>query len=156
MPVGAVLGGVLSGWVSKVTRQGRAVVVSVVIWGAAMALLGLAVALAGWLRLPMLVAALVCLAIGGAADMASAAFRQAMLQSAADDAVRGRLQGVFIVVVAGGPRIADVLHGYAAGAVGTAWATGGGGLLVIIFTIAVTLAVPAFWRYVPTSRAPLG
>ena len=156
MPVGAVLGGVLSGWVSKVTRQGRAVVVSVVIWGAAMALLGLAVALAGWWRLPMLVAALVCLAIGGAADMASAAFRQAMLQSAADDAVRGRLQGVFIVVVAGGPRIADVLHGYAAGAVGTAWATGGGGLLVIIFTIAVTLAVPAFWRYVPTSRAPLG
>ena len=156
MPVGAVLGGVLSGWVSKVTRQGRAVVVSVVIWGAAMARLGLAVALAGWWRLPMLVAALVCLAIGGAADMASAAFRQAMLQSAADDAVRGRLQGVFIVVVAGGPRIADVLHGYAAGAVGTAWATGGGGLLVIIFTIAVTLAVPAFWRYVPTSRAPLG
>jgi len=151
MPLGAVLGGVLSGWISKVTRQGRAVVVSILIWGAAMALLGLAVGLAGAWRTPMLVAALVCLAVGGAADMASAAFRQAMLQSAADDAVRGRLQGVFIVVVAGGPRIADVLHGYAAGGIGTAWATGGGGLLVILFTILVTMAVPAFWRYVPKS-----
>ena len=53
------------------------------------------------------------LVVGGAADMASAAFRTSMLQSAADDAMRGRLQGVFIVVVAGGPRIADVVHGAA-------------------------------------------
>ena len=81
--------------------------------------------------------------------MASAAFRQSMLQAAADDAVRGRLQGVFIVVVAGGPRIADVLHGYAAGLVGTAWAIGGGGLLVIVLTLAVAAAVPAFWRSRP-------
>lgn len=44
-----------------------------------------------------------------------------------------------------------MLHGYAAGGIGTAWATGGGGLLVILFTILVTMAVPAFWRYVPKS-----
>ena len=56
----------------------------------------------------MLVVAVLMLAIGGAADMASAAFRTSMLQAAADDEVRGRLQGIFIVVVAGGPRVADV------------------------------------------------
>jgi hypothetical protein len=100
----------------------------------------------------MLVVALAMLVGGGAADMASSAFRNAMLLSAADDAVRGRLQGVFIVVVVGGPRIADTLHGYAAGLVGTAWASGGGGLLVIVFTALVAVLVPAFWRYVPRTE----
>lgn len=149
IPIGSVLGGVFSGWLPRVTRQGRAVVLCILVWGAAIAGLGAAVALAGRWQLPMLVAAVSFLVVGGAADMASAAFRQSMLQAAADDAVRGRLQGVFIVVVAGGPRIADVLHGYAAGLVGTACAIGGGGLLVIVLTLAVAAAVPAFWRYRP-------
>lgn len=149
MPVGAVLGGVFSGWVSRVRRQGKAVVYSIVLWGASIAVLGLAVGLAPQWRLPMLVASFVALMVGGAADMASAAFRQSMLLSAADDSVRGRLQGVFIVVVSGGPRIADTLHGYAAGLFGTAWTTGGGGLLVIVLAIAVAVMVPAFWRYRP-------
>jgi MFS family permease len=152
IPLGSVLGGVFSGWVTGVVRHGRAVVLSILVWGAAIAGLGVAVALAGRWQQPMLVAAVAFLVVGGAADMASAAFRQSMLQAAADDAVRGRLQGVFIVVVVGGPRIADVLHGYAAGVVGTAWAIGGGGLLVIVLTVAVAVIVPAFWRY----RATLG
>mgnify|MGYP000846043730 FL=1 len=147
MPVGAVLGGVLSGWVSRVRLQGQAVVWSIVVWGASIALLGVAVALAPRWPVGMLVASFVLLMAGGAADMASAAFRQSMLLSAADDAVRGRLQGVFIVVVAGGPRIADVLHGYATGLVGTAWTTGGGGVLVMLLTALVAVLVPAFWRY---------
>ena len=75
------------------------------------------------------------LVVGGAADMASAAFRQSMLQTAAADQVRGRLQGIFIVVVAGGPRIADVVHGAAAAVVGTAAAAAGGGVLVIVLTL---------------------
>jgi hypothetical protein len=79
--------------------------------------------------------------------MASAAFRTSMLQSAADDAVRGRLQGVFIVVVAGGPRIADVLHGASAAAVGTAATAAGGGVLVVAGTVAAALLVPSFVRH---------
>ncbi len=127
----------------------------ILLWGVAMAGFGLAVGLAPQWRVPMLVVAVAMLVGGGAADMASSAFRNAMLLSAADDAVRGRLQGVFIVVVVGGPRIADTLHGYAAGLVGTAWASGGGGLLVIVLTALVAVLVPAFWRYVPApgSRA---
>ncbi len=149
IPVGAVLGGVFSGWVSRVSRQGRAVVWCILLWGVAMAGFGLAVGLAPQWRVPMLAVALAMLVGGGAADMASSAFRNAMLLSAADDAVRGRLQGVFIVVVVGGPRIADTVHGYAAGLVGAAWASGGGGLIVIVLTALVAVGVPAFWRYVP-------
>ena len=70
-----------------------------------------------------------------------------MLMTAATDAVRGRLQGVFIVVVAGGPRIADVVHGASAAAVGTAAAAAGGGVLVVIGTVVAAIAVPSFVRY---------
>src|SRR5699024_7846320 len=97
--------------------------------------------------LVLLVVGLGMLVVGGAADMASAAFRSTMLQEAASDDVRGRLQGVFIVVVAGGPRLADILHGWAASGVGAGWATGGGGLLVIVGVVVACVLVPAFHRY---------
>lgn len=147
MPAGAVLGGVFSGWVSRIRRQGLAVLWAIVVWGAAIAVMGLAVALAEGAPRVMLMVALAMLVIGGAADMASMALRQSILLGATDDAVRGRLQGIFIVVVAGGPRIADVLHGGAAEVVGPAWATGGGGLLVIVGIAIVAIDAPAFRRF---------
>lgn len=154
IPAGAVLGGIFSGWVARVEAQGRAVIVCILLWGAAMTGFGLAVGLADRWRMAMLVVALLMLVVGGAADMASAAFRTSMLQSAADDAVRGRLQGVFIVVVAGGPRIADTAHGASAAVVGTAAAAAGGGVLVVLGTVVAALAAPAFLRYRVTRPAP--
>jgi len=155
IPAGAVLGGVLSGWVSGVRRQGRAVVSAIMVWGVAMAGFGVAVALAPQATTAMLVVAVLALMVGGAADMASAAFRSSMLQSAAADDVRGRLQGVFIVVVVGGPRLADVLHGAAAAVIGPALTAFLGGVLVLVLvTLAVVLA-PAFWRYRVRPDAPV-
>lgn len=147
IPAGAVIGGVLSGWVSHVERQGLAVIACIIVWGLAMVGFGVAAMLAGYAPGLMLGVAVLMLAIGGAADMASAAFRTSMLQAAADDSVRGRLQGIFIVVVAGGPRIADVAHGATAAATGAAVAAAGGGVLVVVFTVLAALAVPAFVRY---------
>jgi len=147
IPAGAVLGGVFSGWVSRVERQGLAVIVAIVIWGAAMVGFGLAAGLANGSGGLMLTLAVLMLVTGGAADMASAAFRMSMLQTAATDDVRGRLQGIFIVVVAGGPRIADVAHGSAVALVGTTATAAGGGALVVVLTVLAALAVPAFVRY---------
>lgn len=147
IPTGAVIGGVLSGWVSRVERQGRAVLACILVWGVAMIGFGIAVGLASRFMLPMLVMALLMLVIGGAADMTSSAFRSSMLQSAADDSLRGRLQGVFIVVVAGGPRVADTLHGASAAVVGVAAAAAGGGVLVVVGTVVAGLVVPSFVRY---------
>jgi MFS family permease len=145
--IGAVLGGIFSGWVSRVERQGVAVLVCVVVWGLAMTGFGVVVSLAHLGHGPFLVLATLMLVVGGAADMASAAFRTSMLQSAASDAVRGRLQGVFTVVVAGGPRIADVAHGTVAAVAGTAATAAGGGVLVVVATVLAALAFPAFVRY---------
>ena len=157
MSAGAVAGGVFSGWLPRISRQGLTVVLAIVVWGAAMIGFGLVSGLAHGRAGPMLWIALAFLAVGGAADMVSAAFRSTILQQAASDEVRGRLQGVFTVVVAGGPRLADVAHGAAAAAVGTTVAAAGGGALVVVGVAVAALAAPAFIGYrvaaLPSARA---
>lgn len=145
--LGAVLGGLFSGWVSRAVRQGRAVVICIVVWGAAIMLAGFGVVFspgAVTLWAALVVAMLV---VGGAADMFSAALRNTILQQSATEAMQGRIQGVYIVIVVGGPRLADVLHGWAAGWFGAGWTTVIGGALVIVGTVACMLAVPQFWRH---------
>jgi hypothetical protein len=144
---GAVAGGVFSGWLPQVRRQGLVVVVAILVGGLAMVGFGVCGGLGGGHAGLMLWGAVAFLAIGGAADMISAAFRSTILQQAAADDVRGRLQGVFIVVVAGGPRLADAAHGAAAVVVGTTIAAAGGGALVIVGVLIAAFAVPAFVRY---------
>lgn len=147
MAVGAVAGGLLSGWVSRVVKQGWAVIVCIIVWGAAVILAGVGVMLSpgsvtmwAWLVVIMLV-------MGGAADMFSASLRTAILQQSAAEHVQGRIQGVYIVVVVGGPRLADVLHGWAAAPFGVGMATLLGGVLVIAGTVLCAILVPSFVRY---------
>ncbi|MGB3485772.1 MAG: MFS transporter [Mycobacterium sp.] len=156
MAIGAVAGGVFSGWLPRVRRQGLAVVVAIVVWGVAVTGFGVAAGFAGGHAGVLLWVAIACLAIGGAADMVSSVFRNTILLQAASDELRGRLQGVYIVVVAGGPRIADVLHGAAAASAGTAVAAAGGGVLVVVGVVIAVVAVPAFVRYRVGSVQPAG
>lgn len=147
MSAGAVAGGVFSGWLPRIRRQGLAVVMAIVVWGLAMVGFGLAGGFASGHVGTFFWIALGCLAVGGAADMVSSAFRNTILQQAASDEVRGRLQGVFTVVVAGGPRLADAVHGAAAATVGTTVAAAGGGAMVVVGVVVAALVVPAFVRY---------
>ena len=90
---------------------------------------------------------LVLLAVAGAADMVSAVFRSSILQAAAPDQMRGRLGGVFIVVVAGGPRLGDARAGTGASLVGVHGAVVAGGLTCVVLTLAVAALVPRFRTY---------
>ncbi|WP_328429915.1 MFS transporter [Streptomyces sp. NBC_00443] len=138
IPIGAVLGGLFSGTFSRARRHGWMVIGAVVAWGAAITGFGLSGSL--WL-------AVVFLALAGVADMVSMVFRGSILLSAASDEMRGRMQGVFTVVVAGGPRLADVLHGTAGSVFGARTATVGGGLLGVAAMLGLAAAVPALRRY---------
>ncbi|MFF8908436.1 MFS transporter [Streptomyces olivaceoviridis] len=138
IPVGAVLGGLFSGVFSRARRHGWMVIGAVVAWGLAVAGFGLSANL--WV-------AVAFLAVAGVADMVSMVFRGAILLSAATDEMRGRMQGVFTVVVAGGPRLADVLHGTAGSAFGPRAAVAGGGVLVVVVMLALAVTVPALRRY---------
>jgi hypothetical protein len=121
-----------------VRRQGLAVVVSIAVWGASVALFGLTSVL--WLGV-------VLLAVAGLADMVSAIFRSTILQVATPDALRGRLQGVFTVVVAGGPRLGDVESGSVASLAGTEFSVVSGGIACIVGLVALVSRYPSFVRY---------
>jgi MFS family permease len=150
--VGAVLAGLLSGGLVKVRRQGRVIVGSIVVFGLAVAgfgavLLGVGRTSPAPVLVPGLLVAFVFLALAGGADAVSSVFRQTILQAATPDAMRGRLQGVFIVVVAGGPRLGDLVLGTAADRFGEAWAAVGGGLLCVAVLVVVVAVQRRFWDY---------
>ncbi len=107
--IGSIVAGLGSGWIGRVRRQGRALVFAVIVWGVAVAAAGLAHRL--WL-------AVLLLAVAGAGDLVSAVYRQTILQTYAPDEMRGRMQGVFTVVVAGGPRLGDLRAGLTAAGAG--------------------------------------
>ena len=138
LAAGALLGALGSGLLGRVHRQGLAVLWAIAAWGAAVALFGITDRL--WL-------ALVLLAAAGAADSVSAIFRTAILQAAAPDEMRGRLGGVFFVVVAGGPRLADGRAGGAGAWIGPQEAVVSGGLLVVGITALIARMAPGFRRY---------
>ena len=136
--LGALLSGVFSGPLGRVRWQGRAIVISIVVWGAAIAAFG------GVRWLPL---ALLFLAIAGAADNVSAVFRATILQAATPDEYRGRLQGVFTVVVAGGPRLGDVEAGTVAVMFGETVSVISGGIACVLLAVGLARAVPSFWQY---------
>lgn len=149
LAVGAVVAMLLSGPLGQVVHQGKAVVASVVAWGLCIGTVGLAVVGSGrwWGPGVALVLACIGLAAAGAADSVSSVFRNTILQSATPDHMRGRLQGVFIVVVAGGPRLGELISGTVAGA----WTEWGalilGGLACVVAMLALARVQSGFLRY---------
>jgi ENTS family enterobactin (siderophore) exporter len=149
---GSTLAGLLSGPLGQVRRQGLAVLLAVVGWGLAITGFGVVVAVspgpatsgaAHWTLWP----AVGCLVLAGAADAVSAVFRMTILQAATPDHMRGRLQGVFIVVVAGGPHLGDLVLGTAAQVGGEAPAALAGGLACVVLVAALGFGQPRFARY---------
>ncbi|MEW2521316.1 MFS transporter [Actinacidiphila alni] len=138
IPIGSVLAGFASGWIGRIRRQGVVLTGAVLVWGGAIGVSGLARQL--WL-------VVLLLAVAGAADLVSAVLRQTLLQTYAPDEMRGRMQGVHTVVVAGGPRLGDLRAGTMSAALGpaTAWAFGGFACLAIV-ALAAPLVRP-FWTY---------
>ncbi|MGF7238993.1 MAG: MFS transporter [Frankia sp.] len=136
--VGALGAALLSGTFTGIRRHGAAVTVAVCIWG-------LAITAFGFSR--NLVLAALFLVLAGAALIILSVFRKTVLQEAVTDDLRGRMQGVDVIVAAGGPQLAYAAHGAAGAALGTTWAISGGGILTVAAMLATVLAVPAYWRY---------
>ena len=105
--VGATIVALTSGWTGGVERRGLGILVSVAIFGVAIAAFGLLPA-TGFL------AGLALLAIAQGADTVSAIFRHTILQLETPDALRGRLSAINLVFVAGGPQLGQVESGVVA------------------------------------------
>ncbi len=139
---GALLGALTAGWVGGVRRQGRAVLVSVAVWGAAIAAFGLT------RRLPV---ALGLLALAGAADVVSAVFRNTILQQTVPDSLRGRLAAIHIAVVTGGPRLGDAEAGAVAAVTSPTFSVVSGGLACLAGVALLAWLLPELDRTVAPS-----
>ncbi len=135
---GAFIATLLSGRAKDVRRQGRAIMLSIVVWGAAIVVFGLSHVL--WLSLLML-------AIAGAGDMVSGIFRISIIQAAVEDRYRGRLEGIGMAVWATGPALGDVESGVVATLTTPAISIVSGGLVTIVGIGVLRWFAPGFWRY---------
>jgi Transmembrane secretion effector len=134
---GALIGAISAGWVGRVRRQGRAVLLAVVAWGLAITVFGLA----AWLPL-----ALAMLAVAGAADVFSAVFRNTILQLTVPDGLRGRLSAIHIAVVTGGPRLGDLESGGVAAIAGPRFSVVSGGLACLAGVALIAWRIPQIDR----------
>ncbi len=140
---GALVGALTTGWVKVVRRQGLAVIIAVVLWGAAITVFGL---------VDVLWVALVLLALAGWADVVSAVFRNTILQTAVPDSLRGRLSAIQIAVVQGGPRLGDLESGSVADAFGSTFSVVSGGVACMVGAVLLSMLLPGFRRQ--EDRAP--
>jgi MFS family permease len=136
--VGGLVSGALSGPVGHITRQGRAMLWAVVIWGAAFA--GFAVAKTLWLTLAML-------AIAGAADTFTVVFRGTIVQQTTPDEFRGRVIAADYVVGVSGGQLGNLEAGALGSLTSPTISALSGGLATIAGAIVIGLVVPAFARY---------
>ncbi|HEY1739954.1 MAG TPA: MFS transporter, partial [Acidimicrobiia bacterium] len=135
---GALAGSLISGWMNGIRRQGRAVLVAVIVWGAAIIAFGF---------VTTLLVALVLLVIAGWADVVSAVLRSTIIQSVVHDEYRSRISGLQMAVVEGGPRLGDIESGAVASAVSPQFSVVSGGLLCVAGAVAVAVLLPGFRRY---------
>jgi MFS family permease len=144
---GAFIASLTSGWTIRVHRQGRAVLIAVGAWGAA-------IAVAGLVRVPAVV--MVMLACAGAADMISGVYRSTIAAAVTPDGMRGRVSGVEIAVYAGGPVLGDVEAGLVGGLLGVPFAIVSGGVACVVSAAVFATRVRSFATYRRPSEVAQG
>jgi len=135
---GALLATLTSGWSKHVNRHGLAVCLAASVWGLAIIGFGFA---------PGLWAALLCLALAGAADMVSGLFRMTIWNQTIPDHLRGRLAGVEMVSYTAGPLLGNAEAGVVARLFGVRASVVSGGVMCVLGTGVLALLLPAFLRY---------
>ena len=136
--VGGLASAALSGPVGHISRQGRAMLAAVMVWGAAFA--GFAVVPGLWLTLGLL-------AVAGAADTFTVIFRGTIVQASTPDELRGRVMAADYVVGAGGGQLGNLEAGALGSLTTPVISAVAGGLATVAGAVIIGLALPAFTRY---------
>ncbi|HTB08940.1 MAG TPA: MFS transporter [Acidimicrobiales bacterium] len=135
--IGALVMAIFTGWLDRVQRRGRLVVLVVLSWGVAMALFGL---------IHLLWIGVVCLGVAGAMDVISTVLRNTILQTSITDEYRSRLSAIQNAVVTGGPRLGDLESGAVANFTSTEFSIVSGGIMCVLGVLALIRWRPTFWR----------
>jgi len=137
--VGAVVTGLFLLWRKNIRRQGMVMIVSVMVYGLATLLFGMAISFA---------LAFLMLAIVGAADTISTIIRSTLRQLITPDHLRGRMMGVNMIFFQGGPQLGEVEAGLVAAFAGAPLAIVSGGVLTVLITLLVAWKYPSLRAYV--------
>jgi MFS family permease len=136
--LGGLVSVAFSGPIRHVSRQGRAMLIAVAIWGAAFA--GFAVVPGLWLTLGLL-------AVAGAADTFTVVFRGTIVQTTTPEEFRGRVTAADYVVGAGGGQLGNLEAGALGSLTSPVISAVTGGLVTVAGALVIWLALPAFARY---------
>jgi MFS family permease len=145
--VGAFLATLTSGWAGRIHRHGLAVIWAAAGWGAAILVFGIVDEL--WL-------ALLFLGLAGGADMISGIFRSTIWNTTIPDHLRGRLAGIELISYSSGPTLGNVEAGALASLTSTRMSVGVGGVLCLVGTAVLAVALPEFRRYDDRVVRPAG
>jgi hypothetical protein len=140
---GAFIAALTTGWVSLVKRQGRLVVLSVVVWG-------LSIAAFGFTR--SLIPALILLAVAGASDVISNVFRATILQLSLPDSMRGRVTAIKVMLSGAGPRLGDAEAGAVAAITNPTVSVISGGLASAVGAVLIAWRGRTLWSHTIDER----
>jgi MFS family permease len=142
--VGAVLAGGVMALQRGLDRQGPVLLTSVVVYGAATALLGLS---------GMFAVSYLCLAVTGAADTVSTVIRGSVRQLVTPDSLRGRMTAVNMVFFMGGPQLGELEAGLVAAAFSVPAAIVSGGIATMLMTVWIARRYPMLRKLDETPAA---
>jgi MFS family permease len=141
--VGGIAAGAASGLTTRAARPGAVMLGAVVVWG---------IALAGFGLVRPLWATLGCLVVAGVADTVSVIARGSVVQLATDDAYRGRVSSVELVVGAAGPDVGNLRGGLVAAATSPTVALVSGALACLAGVAAVAVSNPRLRSFRPAEE----
>ena len=138
LAIGGVVGTVFSGPLGRVRRPGFGMLISVVVWGGALAGFGLVRGLA---------MTMACLIVAGVADVTSVVLRSTIIQVATPDRYRGRVNAAEIMVGGNIPQLGNFRAGLVAQATSPAFSATLGGAMAAVGAVVIGLTWPALVDY---------
>jgi MFS family permease len=135
---GSIVTGLLMARLGVNRKQGKIVLGSVIIYGAATVAFGLS----RWFWLSLLM-----LAVTGAADTVSTVLRQTIRQMVTPDHLRGRMTSVNMIFFMGGPQLGEMEAGVVAHLIGATLSVVTGGVGCLLAVASASFWAKELWRY---------
>lgn len=136
--IGAVLAGLFTSSLGHFKHQGKILLLTISLYGAATLGFGLTTSF---------VVALFLLFLTGVGDVVSTIIRNTIRQLATPDHLRGRMISINMIFFMGGPQLGEAEAGILAAAIGAPLSVVAGGIGTIIATIAIGILVPKLRKY---------
>ena len=137
-PLGAMIAGIIVSLRKEIYHQGKVLLISVAVYGAATVLFGISTLFA---------LSYFLFALTGAGDTVSTVIRGTVRQVMTPDSLRGRMTSVNMIFFMGGPQLGELEAGVVAAAFGAPFAIVTGGIATILITALIAWRNPKLRNY---------